>query len=394
MTKHLSEVKRRKVEDILDLRSEDRATSVRAAEKLLSEARDYGLGLKDFLDLAIDPRLSDKPELYRDDSGFLSGYEATVAALHLPSHNDYSKGVVLDLASDTFQTFPGTRALFPQVIDDVLQWRYRQDSLENTTSFISQSRTVSGTEMLTTVVDDAEEDYQGYGIVAELGRVPVRTIRASEHAVRFYKHGGGIRISYEFQRRARLDMLTPFQARSAREVERSKVAVATGLLINGDAVNPAAGVVAQSTLDAGATNGTISYAALLRWLVNRAKAGTPVDTVLGNWDAYIQWLQMFSKPTGLEGRTNAELLAASGFQIGGVPILTGVVNFALSSAVPANQLVGLSKSDTLEELVEANSDIEESERAIQNQSITYVKTVNSGYKLAFPDTRSIFNFGG
>lgn len=394
MLKPLSEVKRRGVEDILDLRSDDRAVSVRAAEKLVGEARQFGLGLRDYLDLAIDPSMSAKPEQYRDDKGFLTGYEATLSALQLPSRDDYSRGVVLDLASDTFQTYPGTRALFPQVVDDVLQWRYRQETLENTAAFVAQTRTISGTEMLTTVVTDNEEDYQGYGIVAELGRVPVRTIRTSEQAVRFFKHGGGIRISYEFQRRARLDMLTPFQARSAREVERSKVAVATAVLINGDGVNPAAGTVAQSSLVSTATNGQINWEALLKWLVNRAKAGTPVDTVIGNWDAYLQWLMMFAKPTGLQGKTDAELLAASGFQVGGVPILNGTVNFVLSSAVPANNLIGLSKADTLEELIEANSDIDESERAIQNQSITYVKTVNSGYKLAFPDTRSVFNFGG
>jgi hypothetical protein len=43
--------------------------------------------------------------------------------------------------------------------------------------------------------------------------------------------------------------------------------------------------------------------------------------------------------------------------------------------------------------VEAGSTINESERAILNQSITYVKTLNAGYKLAFGDTRSIFNYG-
>jgi hypothetical protein len=55
--------------------------------------------------------------------------------------------------------------------------------------------------------------------------------------------------------------------------------------------------------------------------------------------------------------------------------------------------MGLSRGDTLEELVEAGSNIDESERAIQNQSITYVKSENAGYKLAFGDTRSIYNYG-
>lgn len=388
----LAKVQRRGVEAVLGLVNQDAGTSRASAEKLIAEARSFGLNMRDFLDLAIDPRLSEKPDNYRDSEGFLTGYEATLSALNLPVRDDFTKGVVLDAAADTFQTFPGTRALFPQVVDDMVQWRYRQDSLENTAAFVSQSRTISGTEMLTTVVDDKAEDYEGAAAIAELGRIPVRSIRMSEQAVKIWKHGGGIRVSYEFQRRTRLDVLTPFQVRQARELERSKVAAATAILINGDTVNPAAGVVTQGSLDSSATTGKISYKGLLAWLVSRAKAGTPVDTVIGNWDAYLEWLLMFAIPSTSGTKTDADLLAASGFRVGGVPILNGAVNFVLSSAMPAGKLLGLSKGDTMEELIEANSDINESERAINNQSITYVRTLNSGYKLAFPDTRSIYNY--
>lgn len=392
MLKSLTEVKRRGVESLLDLRSEDRSTSINAAQRLIGEAKQFGLGVKDYLDLAIDPKMSEKPESFRDANGFMTGYEAALSVLNLPVRNDFANGVVLDAASDTFQTYPGTRALFPQVVDDVVQWRYRQDHLENTAAFVAQSRTISGVEMLTTVVDDSAEDYQNTAVVAELGRIPVKTIRTTEQAVRFWKHGGGIRYSYEFERRVRLDMLTPYQVRAARELERSKVAVATAMLINGDGVNGAAPSVNQSTYDSAATTGTISYKGLLAWFVARAKAGTPVDTVIGNWDAYLEWLLMFAIPTTSASKTDADLLAASGFRVGGVPILNGSVNFVLSSAVPAGKLIGISKGDTIEELVEANSDIQEAERAVVNQSITHTKTQNTGYKLVFGDTRSVYDY--
>ena len=392
MTRPLSQVRRRPIQEIANLRSESAHESAEAAKRLIAEAKDFGLNFRDYLELAIDVPSSENPERFRDANGFLNGYEATLAMLGLPIADDFSRGIVLDAASDTFQTYPGTRALFPAVVDDLVQYKYRQDQLETTSALVAQSRTISGIEMLTTIVDDKEDDYQVVRAVAEFGRVPVKTIRTAEQAVKFYKHGGGYRISYEFQRRARLDMLTPFQNRMARETERSKVWTATGILINGDGVNPAAGVVNQSSLDADATAGKISYRGLLKWFINRAKAGTPVDTVVGNWDAYLEWLLMFAIPTSNATRTDAEQLAATGFKIGGVPILTGVVNFALSSAVPAGQLVGYSKGDTLEELIEAGSNIDESERAISNQSITYVKTENAGYKLAFPDTREIYDF--
>jgi hypothetical protein len=86
-------------------------------------------------------------------------------------------------------------------------------------------------------------------------------------------------------------------------------------------------------------------------------------------------------------------MARTGFQIGGVPILSGTVNFVLSSAVPANKLIGITKAITLEELVENGSKIEESERSIRNQKVTFVSTENSGFKLTFGDTRSVFDVG-
>lgn len=392
MPRPLTQVTRRGVQTLSGLRSERQSDSIAAAQNLIGEAKEFGLNLRDFLTLAIDVPGSDHPERFRDDTGYLSGYEAALVELGLPVADDFERGIVLDAASDTFQTFPGTRAMFPEVVDDMVRWKYRQQSFENTASIVAQSRTISGVEMITTVVNDKAEDYQTVRAVAETARIPVRTIRTGQTAVAFYKHGGGLRYSYEFQRRARLDLLTPYQNRMARETEMSKVAMATSILINGDTVNGAAPVVTQKSLDANATNGRVSRRALVKWLINRAKAGTPVDTVLGNWDAYLEWLEMFAVPTINATGTERDVAAAQGFQLGGVPLLQGTVNFALSSEVPDGVLVGFSKGDTLEELVEAGSDIEESERSIQNQVITVVKTENAGYKLAFDDTRSVFDF--
>ncbi|RUU74946.1 hypothetical protein [Mesorhizobium sp. M7A.F.Ca.MR.362.00.0.0] len=391
--KPLSQVKRRGVETLAALKSEDAQASKGAGQKLLSEAKSFGLGMRDYLNLAIDVRRSEDAEkLYRDDKGYLSGYEATLAHLNLPIQNDFERGIVLEAASDTFQTFPGVRAIFPEVVDDVVRWKFRQDNLETTSAIVGSSRTMSGVELISTVVDDKADDYQVVSAVAELGRFPVKTIRLSEQSVKFYKHGGGYRFSYEFDRRASIETLVPYVNRMDREKEMSKVRAATHILVNGDGVNPAAPVVKQADFVAAATNKKLNYEALLRWFVARAQAGIPIDTVVGNWDTYIDWLLLFAIPTSNANRTDAENLAASGFQIGGVPILRGTVNFALSSAAAGKQLIGMSRGDTLEELNEGGSQIEETERAITNQSITFTKSENTGYKLAFSDTRSIYDY--
>ena len=392
--KLLTDIKRVSPEALLaGLRSEHRAESILAGEKLVHDAASYGLEMRDYLRLAIDPKLSAKKSDYEG----LNGYEVTLYELGLPVKDDFDEGITLQLASDNFQTFPGTRALFPPVIDDLVQWKYRQDNFENIESIVAATRTISGNEMITTIVDDKASDYQGTSAIAELGNIPVRSIRTTEKGVKIFKIGGGYRLSYEFSRRARLDLLVPYANRVTRELERSKVGNATKLMINGDGVAAAAVVRNQSgyngTLNGTATNGRLSYMHLLNWLVNRAKDGTPVDTVVGNWDMYLQWLSMFALPLAAAGDANtaAQNLAASGFRIGGVPIINGQVNFALSTEMPANQLLGITKGETLEQLVEAGSLISESERSIKNQSITYVKTENSGPRIVFPDTREIYN---
>ncbi|WP_210236920.1 hypothetical protein, partial [Mesorhizobium sp. M1C.F.Ca.ET.193.01.1.1] len=103
--------------------------------------------------------------------------------------------------------------------------------------------------------------------------------------------------SYEFDRADSMETLGSYVNRRDREKELSKVRSAAHILINGDGVNPAAPVVKQKDFVSTATDKKLNYEALLRWLVARAQAGIPVDTVVGNWDTYIDWLLLFAIPT-------------------------------------------------------------------------------------------------
>jgi hypothetical protein len=143
---------------------------------------------------------------------------------------------------------------------------------------------------------------------------------------------------------------------------------------------------------AAVTAGRINWEGFLAWLVSRAKLGTPIDTIVGNYDMYLEWIRMFATPSANSGPTQMQTLAAAGVGVAiQNPRFDLNVNFALSSTAPAGKLVGFIKGETVEELVENGSDIEESVRAIENQKVRYVKTTNKGYRLIFGDTRSILN---
>ncbi|RJF78086.1 hypothetical protein D3877_23435 [Azospirillum cavernae] len=393
----LNEIQRRSPEAVLaGLTTEGQSRD--AGLRLLRDANSFGIGVRDYLLLSIDPRLSETPARFDG----LNGYEASLAFLNMPVRNDFANGITLQAASQTFQTWEGSRAMFPEVVDDMMRWAYRQDTLETVEPLVSNSRTISGPELITAVILDPDNDKDNYrtSVVSEGGRIPVRTIRMTENSVKIWKHGSGYQTTYEFSRRASLDMLTPFAARVQRELERSKVGVATTVMLNGDGVHPAAGVVKQTAFG-GTQSGRIEYKPLLKWLVSRAKAGVPVDMVMGNWDAYVEWLMLFMAPAiakvasgeGLDTKTAAERLASVGVGLqASLPVLNFNVGFALSSTMGDGKLLGYTKAETLEELVEANSMISESEQSIRNQVITYVKTQSSGYKLAFGDTREIYDY--
>ena len=398
MTKGILELKAqaKSLEALLgDLKSNSKEASRTAGLELAAQAKEYGLPMDDFLRFAVDLNASDEGKKLAEAG--LDGYEAALCYLGLPVKNDYSRKISLAATNETFQTYPGTRLMFPQVIDSVLKWGSNQDYLENVAALVGNSRTISGTEMIS-VVADSDEDAEGTFLIAEGADIPVRKIKSSEYAVKMYKHGSGYEVTYEFDRRAAIDIMVPYVSRINRRLELSKVALATQILINGDGAHAAAPVAKQSEMapkgNAEHKAGKLAYGGILAWLVDRAGNGAhaPIDTVVGNYDMYLQWMLMFT-PT-LSGISQAEAMAKVGgvdLSTAGIPGMFVPIKFALSSTVPAGKLIGFTKAETLEELVEAGSQISESERAIKNQKITYVKTEVTGYRLVFGDTRSIYD---
>lgn len=388
------------IEEVLaNLKAESKEASRQAGLDLAAAAKEYDLTLADYMRYAIDLSASEEGKKYAEAG--LDGFEAALAYLGLPVKNDPSKKASLVSTNETFKTYPGTRVMFPAVIDNVLRWSSNQDYLENVAALVGNSRTISGTEMIQ-VVADSDEDAEGTFLVSEGADIPVRTIKSSEVAVKMFKHGSGYEVTYEFDRRAAIDIMVPYVNRINRRLELSKVAMATQILINGDGAtgHGAAPVVNQSVMykklngqSATAPTNKIDFPSLLAWLVDRAGNGAhaPIDTVVGNYDMYLQWLLMFT-PT-LQNQSQVEAMA----KVGGpsvtaaLPGLFVPIKFALSSTVPAGKLIGMTKAETLEELVEAGSQISESERAVKNQKIVYVKTEVTGYHLVFGDTRSIYD---
>lgn len=389
--KNITEIQKRKLKDICEpLLSENDSEARYAAEKLVKEAASFGLALDKFLDLAVDLSEGEEKAAYKNGEG-LSGFEQVMFKMNLPMRNNFKNQVTLAQASDTFATKPGSRILFPYAIDNVLRWNNNLDMMEKVSDIISGSRTVNGNELIRVVAKDDAEARKSFRI-GEGAKIPVRKVGYSDRSVQFYKHGSGIEYTYEFERRAALDIITPFAARVARDLEISKLKAATDIMIMGDGVNGAATALSQASLDSGASDGTISYNGLLAALATAVKAHHPIDTIAGDVDAYLQLVKLFGVAASSDAYMVDQMAGKGGPQFMGLRNIFTPVNFVLDSSVPAGKLLMFNRPDTLEELVEANSSIAEEVKNSMSQTISYVRTENTGYSLIYPDCRYVYTY--
>lgn len=387
----VTEIKKRKVSEICNpLLSDSDVESGAAAERLVKEANSYGLPLDKFLDLAVDLSEGEEKAAYKNGEG-LSGFEQVMLKMNLPMRNNYRDQVTLAQASDTFATKPGSRILFPYTIDNVLRWNNNLDQMEKVEDIISGSRTANGNELIRIVAEDDANSRKSFRL-GEGAAVPVRKVRYSEKAVTFYKHGSGIEYTYEFERRAAIDIITPFAARVQRDLELSKLRSATEIMINGDGVNAAATALDQATLDSAATDGKISYDGLLAALATAIKAYHPIDTIAGDIDAYMQLAKLLGTAAVSSAYAVDQQAAKGGPQFLALRNIFSPVQFVLDSAVPSGKLLMFNRPDTLEELVEANSRVAEEDRNVRSQTISYFRTENVGYSLIYPDCRYVYTY--
>lgn len=385
--KNLALLEKRVASEVLaGLNSTDSIEGARAAGRLLAEAREYGLSLKDYLRASIKPKDEEEANLKLD------GYELALKDLGIPLKRDLNCNADLRAASDTFATRTGTRVLFQDVISDIVKWNNGQDSIVTVNDIISQSRTITGNSQIQMDLDGAGAALDAFKMfqIAEGGEIPVRKIGTTERSVKIFKVGHGYEFTYEFSRRVNIDIITPYVNRSNREFELDKVRYATSILVNGDGVAGAITVDANTTY--GGTAGTLSWSALFGWLVARAAAGFPIDTLIGNYATYGDLMALFT-PT-----VNTQSIPKAMESVGGpqlapkLSFMKYAINFAISNTVAAKNFVGIIKSETIEELVEAGSDIQESERIMNKQKMVFYKTLNVGYNLSNPYARRGFSY--
>lgn len=305
--------------------------------------------------------------------------------------------LMLAASSDAFITNNGLKAILPILIDNILRAAINTVPLENVEDLLAQTRNVAGSQLQTDIVYDKNtNDSYGTFRIAEGGRIPVRSLKTSKNAVQFFKHGSGIEISYEFGRRMSPDVLVPYANRIAFERAQSEAQAAVSILVNGTGDNPAAPVDSAQAYDGLATGRLRDRPeAFLKWLIDCAKNGRPVDTVVVNYDTLFELSFMFpvNNGTALAAQgANAIGKQGVGMQVTFAQGLALNITVVLSSVMGENQILGFRKGETLERLIEIGSQIQETERNIRTQMLTYVNSTNSGFNIAYGNSRRILEW--
>lgn len=280
---------------------------------------------------------------------------------------------------DAFLSNPNNRVLFPEFV--VREYRDAERDAVNVlqiSDLVSVRVGIDGAAYRTGVITAGQEKDLEFGRVAELGEMPVYTIKLSEKAVNAYKYGGVLRMSYEAVRRTKLPILSRYIGKISRAQARRKVKQALNVALNGDGnSNPA-------PASAAAAGVTFTLADIIALQMDGLANGVQFGVITADTADLAAVLN-------LDTFTGAAATAAGAdFRDNGVwPRILGMaprLAMADSALQGSKKLLGIDTANGLEEFYENGSEIVESERLITSQFENVAISENVGY--AKPDVQA------
>jgi len=214
--------------------------------------------------------------------------------------------------------------------------------------------------------------------VGESAELPVTKISGSDRSIRLKKYGRAIQASYEDLRRMRVDKLAYFIQLMAVQSEIDKVVAVIDTLVSGDGNSGAPTNHNLTTLDSGATAGTLT---LKGWLAYKMKFAEPymVNTALMQ-DAVALQLALLNT-----GSANVPLssvnLANLGTGAAPINMFADLVRYGWNSNAPSLKIVGFDKRMAVERVTEIGSEISEMDRFITSQTQILTMSEYEGYAI-------------
>lgn len=293
-----------------------------------------------------------------------------------------------------------TRALYASVDGAAGSWErpYAEALRPRTNQQVSPAIPLSELVAITTPINAAE--YRAYYLendatktglvrVAEGAEVPRVKLTGGEHTIDLLKYGRALEASYELLRRQRVDRLALTIRLMAVQAEVDKVASILSVMVNGDGNDNAPTTHNLTTLDTGATAGTLT---LKGWLAFKMKFANPY-VMTGALAQEATALQMLMLNTGTANTPLVVVQQPSG--LGAFTQMNSGLrdNVALgwTSDAPALKVVGFDRRFAIERVVDVGATITEIEQFITRQVQVLVVTEAEGYAVIEKSAINVLN---
>ena len=214
--------------------------------------------------------------------------------------------------------------------------------------------------------------------VGESADIPLGKLTEAEHSIHLEKYGRGIQLSYEAQRRLRVDRLAWWIQFAALQDEIDKVSAAIMVLVNGDGGGNAATNTALNTLDAAAVSGTLTPKGWLAFGMLFTQPYMLTHALMRSAAALqMMMLNVGSANIPLAGAD----LGGRGMALTPINITSDGIRYGWTDDVAANVILGYDRRFGLEMVTEIGSVITETERYVTNQTNVLVMSEVMGFSI-------------
>jgi len=281
---------------------------------------------------------------------------------------------------------PASTILFPEFISRVARMALLKDQDYDVNMLLATTRTINSSTYKELWIDTTpgqsdQPDGTKYemGRVGEFGTFPRVQITWEESAKSVYKRGVQIDMSYEFQREASMDILSIVIQRIMLSQSVSLFKKAIDKAFNG------ATAVESDSLDAAATGNVITYEAWLKWTGSFAPYAP--DTYYMSLDTALKVILMEKPnvdPVAMmaalkQGPVTQEIQVSRG-------LWKNVTIFPMTDdTIPDDYILTLDREYALERVVQAGTDIQETERIITQQFDSVVISIADEISQIFTD---------
>lgn len=276
---------------------------------------------------------------------------------------------------------PTTFDLYPPDIESAL--RYSVPAPSMLSYLVAITRIINGEASYALYLTDnvqAQADAR-MARVQEYAEIPAMRVATSETPTRVAKYGRRVDMSYEIMRRISMDLISFYIELIAAVASREKEDQAVDVLINGDGnASTAATSVNGSTYDAAAA-GALTLKMYLTWLLSAFTRPYAANVLVGRPAAIVAAALLNAGSANIMAVTQVASIwpNALNFTIPRATI-NGLV-FIDNNTVAANTLLGIDSRYALEMLIEAGSEIAETERVMSQQYTSIIISENVGFDI-------------